>query len=585
MQKTTPAALPAPEKKSTDEAPAKSLSVLANSGGCDADIAGIVESNLVSEATFLAMGLAYLNRGARNLEAARDMGAELRKQYENTAKRHRNVRLAALTAETVLMAYYGYGAIEHYTGMKEGIGAAAANSAISGGISATRAGVQYGLMKRSEECFEDGEKSRGMMFMGIGLSLAVINSLFVAIGFANKYVVQEQGHAAEALSKLSAEEAKVHAAKTAATEQLNREIAELDKKIGAIRSGASDPRISAIEEQSKRLSAEVDGIRNHPNFNDGKETEWDRAARRDMASKEAQIEKLGQDKNTLLMQAGTNLTPDQQQMLDANMRQRLALNEQVRDLDKRFKPQLDDLANSRKLFETRLSSVSNNAEGFAALGNMTILIESMANVAAISVANWYAAQVGHKEDVVRGILAGDAPKDPWAKKGAQSPGTPTPEFNKSAPAQPPSAEQVFMGYDCGAGALAHMRNEQQLNAMSKVLGNAEAMRSELRAEVTRQYGKMVKMLHENRDTLAADEYAGRLSAVGGAYKNALDVLADDEILIEISKIMTDKPEAPKKPLTGEVNIPVFENPDDPKYKTLPSGRQFKTPDGQIRVKL
>lgn len=557
---------------------ATSLSVLAKSGDCDPDIAGIVESNLVSETTFLAMGLAYLNRGARSLEAARDMGQSLRKEYEKAAKRHRNVKLTALAAESLLMAYYGYGAIEHYTGLKGSAGAVAANGAISGGISVTRAGVQYGLMKRGEECFKEGDKARGMMFTGIGLGLALINSLFVAIGFANKYVVQEQGHAAEALSKLSVEEAKVHAAKTAATDQLNQEINALDKKITDIRSGSSDPRIAAIEAQSKRLSGEIDTIRNHPNFNDGKETEWDRVARKDMATKEGQIEKLGDEKNKLLIEAGTHLPPDQQQMLDASMRQRLALNEQVKNLDARFKPQLDDLSSSRKLFEARLGSVSNNAEGFAALKNMTILVESMANVAAISVANWYAAQEGYKEDVVRGILAGSAQKDPWAKSGKSD------AFAEAA--QPgKSSEGVFMGYDCSADALTHMRNEQQLNAMGKMLGNAEAMRVELKAEVTRQYGKMVKMLHENRETLKPEEYSERLSSVGGAYKNALAILADDEILQEIAKIMTDKPQPPQKPATAEVKIPVFEDPNDPKYKALPSGRQFKTKDGQVRVKL
>ncbi len=586
------ATTPVQQDETTPKAARTTLTVpmAVENGDRDAYMAGLMEANEVNENTFMSMGMSYLSSGSRDLEAARNSGNELRKEYKKTARRHAVTKYMALGAESLLMAYYGYGAIEHYTGMKEGTKAVAINSAVSTGISVTRAGVQYGLMKRGEECFREGDKTRGAVFVGIGLGLALINSLFVAVGFAHKYVTQEQGVASAELDKLSAAETKVHAEKTAAVAQINSEIDALDKRLSAVRSGSGDPRLAAIEQQMKRLADEVDGIRNHANFNDGKDTEWDKAARRDMTSKEGLMQSLAQQKEKILLEAGTNLTPEQQRMLEASTKQRLALNEQIENLDKRFKPQFDALAASRKLFEARLGGVADSGNSFKALGNNpTILIEALANVAAISVANWWAAQEGYKQETVQKILAGAAADDPWEKKKnkqeAQAEGA---EKEVTAVPAKKGFPRVFMGYDCAAPAIDHMHNQQQIEALTKAVGNPDAMRVEMKSEVTRQYGKMVGMLNVARDQLGAEDYTQRLDKLTKAYQGVLVMLKDDEVLVEIAKVMAAAPEMleEKKPVSKKgPKIPEFSDPDDPKFKALPSGSQFKTKDGQVRVKL
>lgn len=567
----SPASLPS-ENAVASKTP-KSLSGRFNPGDCDPHLAGAVETNIITEATLMAMGLSYLNQGARSLEAAHETAKTLRAEYNKAANRHMAVKLTALAAEALLMAYYGYGAIEHYTGFKDGTKAVAINSAISGGISVTRAAVQYGLMKRGEECFKAGDKTRGWIFTGIGIGLAAINSIFVAVGFADKYVKQEQGVASSELDKIAAAEAKIHEEKAGVAARINSEIDALDKKLAAVRDGASDPRIAAIEAQMKRLEGEIDGIRNHPNFNDGKETEWDRTARVDMTRKEGQVDGLAKQKENILATAGTNLTPEQQQMVTATTQQRLQLNKDLQDLETRYQPQIEAIRTSRKLWEARLGAAAEGTDSFSALGsNPTILVEALANVAAISVCNWWAAQEGYKEEVIRDILAGAAVKDPWAKKGA----------DEAVAAK--AGTKTFMGYDTGATPLEHMHNQHQIEAFVRSVDNAEAMRVELQAEVTRQYGKMVKMLHDNRDTLKADEYSERLASVGEAYKRSLDILKGDAILEDITRVMSKKP--PAAPLTASPKIPEFEDPEDPAFAALPSGRQFKVKGNKdVMVKL
>src|SRR5262249_36974183 len=162
------------------------------------------------------------------------------------------------------------------------------------------------------------------------------------------------------------------------------------------------------ESQMKRVADEIDAIRNNPNFNDGKETEWDRVARRDMATKSDLLNKLETQKEDYLHNAAGNLTPEQQRMMDENTARRATLAEDIKQLDARFAPQLDALKTSRRLWETKLGGAAEATGGFQALmKDPTILIEALANVAAISVANWWAATEGYKQEVVSSILNAD----------------------------------------------------------------------------------------------------------------------------------------------------------------------------------
>ena len=526
-----------------------------------------LEPKSVTEIAFLAAGMDHLNTGVRGLEAAHEAALKLRKDYEKATKKHRNIKLAALAAESLLMAYYGYGAIEHYTGLKGSTEAIVANSAVSAGISGTRAGVQYGLMKRGEEAFKEGNKTRGMTFVGVGLSLALINALFVAVGFANKYVTQEQEAASHKLNEMAGQEQQVHADKDAATQRITHEIDELDKKIAALRSGAGDPRIAAIEDQMKRVANEIDAIRNNPNFNDGKETEWDRVARVDMAKKSDLLNKLETQKEDYLHNAAGNLTPEQTKMMEANTARRATLDEEIRQLDQRFAPQLDALKTGRKLWEAKLGGAAEATGGFQALyKDPTILIEALANVAAISVANWWAATEGYKQEVVSRILTGDA-EDPWAKK------------EKPVSKNPP---RTFMGYDFAAESVDHMHNEPQLNALLKTLGNPEAMRVEMKAEISRQHSKMVNVLQEQSGQIGAEEYKERLGNLNNAYQRAMKLANDEDTTTEIRRVL--KAALPAGATAPGQEIPTFKNPNDPAFKALPNGAPFKTKDGQLRVK-
>ena len=538
----------------------------------------ILQIYTVSEGSLVAQGMAYLNRGARHLEGARDTAKKLRAEYSKAAKRHRNVKIAALTAETLLMAYYGYGAIEHYTGNKTGTAAILTNGAISGGISVTRAAVQYGLMKRGEEAFREGDKARGMLFTGIGITLAMINSLFVAVGFADKYVAQEQGVAGQELNKLSAQEAEVYERKAVESERINKEINALDNKLAQIRSADSDPRILAISEQMTRLGQEIDGIRNHPNFNDGRETEWDKTARVDMDRKSALVEDLARQKEDLLKNMGSNLTAEQKKMIEATTQQRLALNDELNKLDERYQPQIDALKTSRVLWEAKLGVVSETSgSSFSAIqGNPTILIEALANVAAISVANWWAATEGYKQEKIEDILSG-APQDPWAGKTAR---TNISAFGEQSDIS--SDGKIFMGYDCSVSALDHLRNEEQINALAKALGNPDAMLTELKSEIVRLHGRIVMALHNNKEKFSEHEYKERLDGINQAYEAALKTLAGEDIINEIRLIMEEGPG--QITLSETEKMPVIKSPDDKRLKKLQSGTPFRTPDGQVRIK-
>lgn len=530
----------------------------------------VVNSNAVSADMMVYRALSHLNRGAQGIKAARNEAADLRKEYEKAIRNHGYAKLAALTAESLLMAYYGYGAIEHYTGYKGTLQATLMNSAISGGISVTRAGVQYGLMKRGEEALKEGSTVRGVTFVGIGLGLALINTLFVAIGFANKFVTQEQELANQKLHEISESERLVHDARDKATSQITSEINELDKKIAELRSGNADPRIAALETQMKRIEEEIAQIRNHPNYNDGKETEWDRVSRADMARKSAQLDQLNAQKMEIIKTASGTLSGEQQAIMDASVQRRAKLvTEMDTFVEQRFKPQLDALATSRKFWEVKLGGAAGATGSFSALTNSaTVMTEALANVAAISVANWFAATEGYKQETLATVLSGIAQEDPWA-------GTKPEKTGGSA--------NVFMGYDTAAGKTHHMQNERRIEAILAMLQNPEAVRAEIREEVTRMHGAMVQHLHALAPTQQEEEYKTRLENINRSYENAMATVNDNDTLIEIKRILREFSEL--KDSAADVNaLPVFSSPDDPGFKTLAEGAAFKTPDGQLMKK-
>ncbi|MDE1153699.1 MAG: hypothetical protein PW788_14280 [Micavibrio sp.] len=538
-------------------------------------LAGAIDANMVSETILMAAGMAYLNSGARNLEAAQASGTALRKEYTKAIKRHQSTKFMALAAESLLMAYYGYGAIEHYSGLTGTTQAVAVNSAISGGISVTRAGVQYGLMKRGEEAFQTGDKTRGMVFTSIGIGLAMVNALFVAVGFANKYVTQEQGSASHELEKIAADERAVVAHKANDTTRLTAEITEMDKQIAHLKTGSNGAALTQIEADIKKYTDDLNSLLNDPRYDDNRLTDWDRTAKVNMDRDNNFIASLTHQKEQMLQQPAS-LTADEKKLLDTAMQRRDEIANEIKALDERYQPQLEALKLSRHLWLSKLGGASSSGgDSFSALAhNPTILIEALANVAAISVSNWWAATEGHKQEIAQAALSGIAKDDPWAA-------------NKPAAAANGNSK-VFMGYDCAADNLTHLRNEKQLDALSKTLNNPESMRAELQAEITRQYTGMVTYLNGRKDGITEDEYLTRLNNVNGSYQKAMDILKDDTILVEISKVtsMDTKAiaQARDAAVKSEDKTPVISSPNDASFKKLSVGAQFKTPDGVLRVK-
>ena len=538
-------------------------------------LAGAIDANMVSETILMATGMAYLNSGARNLEAAQASGSALRKEYTKAIKRHQSTKFMALAAESLLMAYYGYGAIEHYSGLTGTTEAVAVNSAISGGISVTRAGVQYGLMKRGEEAFQQGDKTRGMVFTSIGIGLAMVNALFVAVGFANKYVTQEQGSASHELDKIAADERAVVAHKANDTTRLTAEITDLDKEIARLKTGSNGAALAQVEADIKKYTDDLNSLLNDPRYDDNRLTDWDRTAKTNMDRDNNFIASLTHQKEQILVQPA-NLTVDEKKLLDTAMQRRDEIAHEIKALDERYEPQLEALKLSRHLWLSKLGGASSSGgDSFSALAhNPTILIEALANVAAISVSNWWAATEGHKQEIAQAALSGIAKDDPWAA-------------NKKTPAANGNSK-VFMGYDCAADNLTHLRNEKQLEALSKTLNNPESMRAELQAEITRQYTGMVTYLNGRKDGITEDEYLTRLNNVNGSYQKAMDILKDDSILEEISKVTSMDAKALAQARDAAVKsgdkTPVISDPNDASFRKLSVGAKFKTPDGVLRVK-
>jgi hypothetical protein len=287
-----------------------------------------------------------------------------------------------------------------------------------------------------------------------------------------------------------------------------------------------------------------------------------------MTKKSDLLNRLEGQKEDYLHNAAGNLTPEQTKLMEANTARRAELESEIKDLDKRFAPQLDALRTSRKMYEVKLSGAAEAAGGFGALvKDPTILIEALANVAAISVANWWAATEGYKQEVVTNILNGDA-DDPWGKKE-----------NEKTRKNPP---RTFLGYDFAAESIDHLRNEPQLKSLLNALGNPEAMKIEMKAEISRLHTKMVGSLEENGAQLGAEEYKERLSNLNGSYQRAMKLVDDEDTILEIRRVL--KAALPSTASAQAVEVPTFKSPSDPAFKNLPNGAPFKTKDGQLRIK-
>ncbi len=189
--------------------------------------------------------------------------------------------------------------------------------------------------------------------------------------------------------------------------------------------------------------------------------------------------------------------------------------------------------------------------------------------AGISIANWAAAHQGQKQEEFEHILAGKA-DNPWANQKKANDNDPL-ASDFGAASKP---AQMFMGYNFAADRSESLRNESQINVMANALKNPEAMRIELRSELTRQHGKMVAVLNEQFAQLPEDLYVQRLNAINAAYQQAAEAVEGHEVLAQLEDL-----------ISSESAVPTFEDPNDPAFKALPSGKQFKTPDGKIMLKV
>ncbi|MAH05765.1 MAG: hypothetical protein CL561_09420 [Alphaproteobacteria bacterium] len=539
----------------------------------NATLTNAVASGVVTKETLLTLGMDHLNRGAQNVYSAQKDAVELRTSYEKAARQHGRAKWAMLAAETTIMGVFSYDMIEDWNGFADPTSAEAiaANTALTGGVAGLRAYVQYEMMKRGEDALKKGQKIQGALFSAIGLAIAAANAIFVTYGFGKRSIEQTQDIAMAELDQISDKQAEIFSEKTAAQEEINKSIDALDQKILEIQSGARDPSITAVDEEMQRLEKEIQNLNNDPAFSDGRETEADRIIRKEIARNSAELNNLSQRKAELLSNVGKNLSPEMQRMFEATTNQRLDLDEQIKTLDTRYKPQLDALQASRNVWEAKLASATSGGDDVfkAMFNNPIVLLEGVVMGAGISIANWAAAHQGQKQEEFEHILAGKA-DNPWANQKKANDNDPL-ASDFGAASKP---AQMFMGYNFAADRSESLRNESQINVMANALKNPEAMRIELRSELTRQHGKMVAVLNEQFAQLPEDLYVQRLNAINAAYQQAAEAVEGHEVLAQLEDL-----------ISSESAVPTFEDPNDPAFKALPSGKQFKTPDGKIMLKV
>jgi|TARA_R110002126_G_scaffold279836_1_gene426927 hypothetical protein len=545
----------------------KSSTLVTNTG-----LTNAVASGMVSKKSLIALGMDHLNRGAQNTYAAQKDASELRKNYEKAARRHRNAKWSMLAAEAGIMGVFSYDMIEDWTGLSGTTEAIATNTALTGGVAGLRAYVQYEMMKRGEDSLKKGKKIQGYMFSAIGLAIAAANAIFVAHGFGKRSIEQTQEIALVELDQISGQQAEIFSEKTIAQDGINASIDALDQKILEIQSGARDPSIAALDEEMQRLKQEIQDMNNHESFNDGKVTEQDRIIRKEIARNSAELNSLSTRKAELLSNVGTNMKPEVQRMFEATTNQRLDLDQQIQNLDERYKPQMDALQASRNVWEAKLTSATSGGDDVfkAMYNNPVTLLEGVVMGAGISIANWAAAHQGQKQEEFEHILSGE-PEDPWAaqKKESAVDDLLSPSFNASS--QP---VQVFMGHSFSKDRSEHLRNEAHVNALAQALKNPEAMRIELCSEISRQHGKMVAVLNQQFAQLPEDLYVQRLNTINAAYQDALEAVEGHDVIAQLEDLIS----------SADIDIPTFTDPDDPELMALPTGAQFKTPDGALRLK-
>lgn len=524
----------------------------------------------LSEELFLSSAWTHVSTGSQKIVSAFEKANHLAKGYRDEAKTHRNRKWLALMGESLFMAFYGYGAMEHFTGQKGTYQAVAVNAGLSGSLSAFRAWAQYNMMKEGEASFSKGKTARGVGFLGVGLFFAGLHAAFIGTAFADKYIVEEQALAQSELETLFNEEQALFEEQSRAVAAVNLEIAEMDDKITELKAGNKDPRIEAMNAEIDKLQARIDELDAHPRNNDGKWDRLDRIAEENKIESQARISDLTDTKLKLLAQIGEGLPPEQQAMVDAAMEQRGMIVEKLNSVNERFQSQFDALNASRSIWENKLESVSQLTDSFDALmNNGKIALEAAASCGVVCIANWVAGVKANKQEKLQQILSG-VPDDPWAEDDGQPKG----DLGKE-----------FMGYAYDASDLYHLQHKTELNALLQTkMGNPEAIRIEMREEVGRLHASMVENLNQNKldGIIDGDEYNQQLDSINTAYSAAIDSLKKDETLYEITRVMTD---VPKGSIVDDhlIDVPVFENETDSGFDQHPVGGRFQTPgeDGQL----
>lgn len=523
----------------------------------------------VSPSTLTAMGMNHLNVGIRELEGTLSTVEDMRKHYQKELRRTGYGKFAGLLAETTLMTFFGYSSVENFTGLQGSSTAVAANTSISGGISAVRAGVGYVLMKNSEEAFAKGNKWRGIGFLSMGIGLATLHAVFVALGFAGDYAEEARDDARAKLSGIADDREEILTEMNAERSVIRAQIEAIDARVEEIRSGAASTTIADIDAEIARLEQANVDIANEPVFNDGRETEGDRRARAQLDENSRNITRLRAEKIELLSNPEDLLSNEQRAILDSNMQRRNALIAEEAAVEARFAPDLNSLETSRQVHDAKLSAVSTNNNWEVMLNNKEVLIEGAANVAAITIVNWCAATFGHKQDEIKALLNGQR-SNPW-------------RFKKKGDEQTQETELArdFMGYNFAQERDQHVINAKRLEELKAAIREPEALKTEMLGAMQTYYGTLLEMLHDAQEAgkISDELYQTRLDALNKAYENAVDSVSKGDLLERIEQLIITK-----KTPDNTKELPIIESPKDPRFKKLEINALFLTPDGEIMRK-
>ncbi len=501
----------------------------------DPSIAAMVATGQITTEQLMSLGESHLVRGAAGLKGAQKAAAALRKQYEHEAETQKNIKWAALFAETAAMSLFGYDAMAKFTGMKggftslEAFAGTATNTALSTGLSAFRTGSQFLLMEQAYISMQKGQNVRGAIFGVLGIGMAALHSAFVAMEFSDSIIQRELDKVNAEMAKIASEEAGIRDAIAADRARINAEIAALDTKLGTLAApgAADDPRLTAINEEIRRLESRQDSIRDNPLYRDGKYEPWDRQAEKDMREITASMERLTNERTALMKSLG-EMTPDRQKLIGASTEQRTDLNEKLKTVEDAYKARLEALTTARTFWEQKLNSISPaaNPSGWSFLQTPSILVTSFTAGAAISILNWGAAYASVSQREKEAILAG-AP-DPWGRN------------TDSADRTDLRLRDQFLGYDvANTKNEVHLRNESLLKELAKAIKNPQAMRSELEAVINEIHGDVVTRVGQGlrEGAFTPAEYAERLKAINESYQKALGQLKDPEVVKSVQALL------------------------------------------------